>query len=733
MNASRLRQAIIRAAFPLMLAGGVLTAASIWALATRGLHADYRLEAFVASSDPAYERLRAFMAEFTSNEFTLVAIHSSQPFDANTEAVLQDAVARLRKIPTVERASALTDIPAFVRATAGERLYAHPLLAGNLISRDRKTVAILCQMSAEDAGGAQRRAAVARLKIVTDDLRQIYPEREFILTGPYVTLIDMYAYVDRDLKVFALLALGLMLVTLGAVFRRVGPMLYAGAVGAAAILVTLGATIALGIVSSLITQMLVILIIVLAVANCVHLAVAARESRLALPEAAPASRFERTLGHMLAPCCAVMLTTAAGFGSVCISEIAPVRRFGALMVLGLAIALVLALAGVGPLHRGAHPGARHDRLADGLGWIAGWAERHRRIWALGFALVVAGAAWGIPRLRFESDFVKNFRPQSEVRRGYRFIEKNLTPLGSVEIVIRRADGGAIATLDAARKTDTLGRAVVAEHEAVRHALTLWDLLTLAVPTAPVADADVQARLGLLRMWPGGAGLRRNFLNDAGDALRINLRCLEGYDVNEKLRICAAIERQAGAVFGAGYTVEVTGLYYFYARLVAGLLRDQYRALGITILAITLVIGLMLRSARWTLVAMIINLLPVVVCLGVMGWLRIPVNMTTAMMLSATLGIAVDDTLHYIWRYRREAAGAVGASLALNRTHRSVGQACVFTTVVIAGGFSILTCSAFLPTAYFGGLVGFTMFVALAADLVLLPVLIRTFIKAEPPA
>jgi predicted RND superfamily exporter protein len=396
MNASRLRQAIIRAAVPLMLAGGVLTAASIWALATRGLHADYRLEAFVASSDPAYERLRAFMAEFTSNEFALVAIHSSQPFDANTEAVLQDAVARLRKIPTVERASALTDIPAFVRATAGERLYAHPLLAGNLISRDRKTVAILCQMSAEDAGGAQRRAAVARLKIVTDDLRQIYPEREFILTGPYVTLIDMYAYVDRDLKVFALLALGLMLVTLGAVFRRVGPMLYAGAVGAAAILVTLGATIALGIVSSLITQMLVILIIVLAVANCVHLAVAARESRLALPEAAPASRFERTLGHMLAPCCAVMLTTAAGFGSVCISEIAPVRRFGALMVLGLAIALVLALAGVGPLHRGAHPGARHDRLADGLGWIAGWAERHRRIWALGFALVVAGAAWEFP-------------------------------------------------------------------------------------------------------------------------------------------------------------------------------------------------------------------------------------------------------------------------------------------------------------------------------------------------
>jgi len=149
--------------------------------------------------------------------------------------------------------------------------------------------------------------------------------------------------------------------------------------------------------------------------------------------------------------------------------------------------------------------------------------------------------------------------------------------------------------------------------------------------------------------------------------------------------------------------------------------------------------------------MIPNLLPILFCLGAMGWADIPVNMTTAMMLSVTLGISVDSTIHYLWRYRTELAhfresgprraapsssapGRVAPNrpnpdhirAALQATSRSVGRACFFTTVVITCGFWILLLSQFLPTAYFGGLVGFTMLGALAADLVLLPALISRF-------
>ena len=133
----------------------------------------------------------------------------------------------------------------------------------------------------------------------------------------------------------------------------------------------------------------------------------------------------------------------------------------------------------------------------------------------------------------------------------------------------------------------------------------------------------------------------------------------------------------------------------------------------------------MRSWRVAAVAMIPNLLPVVFCLGAMGWSGIPVNLTTALMLSVTFGIAVDDTLHYLWRFREALADSGDYRVAMVTTHAGVGRACVFTTVVIAGGFWILVLSEFLPTAYFGGLVGFTMLATLAADLVLLPALLTT--------
>lgn len=341
------------------------------------------------------------------------------------------------------------------------------------------------------------------------------------------------------------------------------------------------------------------------------------------------------------------------------------------------------------------------------------------VFVFGVGVAACGASW----LRFESDFVKNFRPESEVRRGYHFIERYLSPLGSVEVIVRRADGGSIATAANLATARALGDEIVGRFAMVRKALTLADPLTLVGEGLPESDLGVGSRLAMFRGLETGKGILRNFINDAGDALRINLRCVEGFDVDAKLRACEEIESLAVARFGPGYNVEVTGLYHFYAKLVSNLLRDQYQSLGLTVAAITGIVWIVLRSVKLTVIVIAVNIAPVVICLGAMGWMSIPVNMTTAMVLSVTLGIAVDGSLHYIWRLRREYAFCGDLDEAIRRSHAGVGRACVFTTVVITGGFSILLFSRFLPTAYFGGLVGFTMLAALAAALVLLPSLI----------
>ena len=712
----------------------VALAAAVLLLVRPGLKHDYRLEAFVAAVDESYRTFRSFMDEFSSNEVAIIAIRSGDALSPASQQLAGELIERVRGIGAVQNVVAVAAFPKTARLLLGERLYTHPLVQDTLLSGDRRTAAIITQMAGETGSGAERRTTVAQLKSIVGQARTTHPDVEMHLAGPYVTLIDMYAYVDRDLLIFSVAAFALLMATLWAVFRGAPPMVYAMAVSVTATVVTLALSIVLGIVASLITQMIVILVTVLAVATCVHLAVAAEEIGLRRPGASWRDLAAATLGRMLRPCTAVIVTTAAGFGSVCISRISPIRSFGVLMVLGLLIALVLALAACVALIRrqtrdhprpAPTPDVAVSGLSGALSRLGLWVCGHRAAVMAGCLALAVVCAWGTRELRFESDFVKNFRPESDVRRAYEFVDRHLTPVGSVELVVRRRDGTPLVTGSVIRKAHRLGQRIVERFPSMRKALTLADVLTDGATPLPADSAAVAARLTWARALFGD-DLLRGFVNADRTAIRINLRAVEGVNVGEKLRIDDGIRRMTGAAFGDGYTVTVTGLYHFYAQLVSGLLRDQYRSFALTLPAVFVVLLVAFRSPRLAVLAMIPNLLPILLCIGVMGWARIPVNMTTAMMLSVSFGIAVDDAVHYLWRFRHEFDRSGDYRAAMAATHGSVGRACVFTTVVIAGGFWILVLSQFLPTAYFGALIAVTMAGALAADLLLLPVLILLF-------
>ena len=690
-----------------------------------GLRKDYTLEAFVATGDESYAIFRRFMDEFVSNEFALVAVQTDNALSDESLEILSGLVEHLRALDAVERVTAVTELPKAVRWLWADKLTTHPLVERNLLSRDGRTAAILLQMAGERTKGSQRKRVVGELRRIVTAARQAHGQARIILAGPYVTLIDMYEYVDRDLVNFSAAAFALLGVMLWLIFRRPGPVVFAIGCGLAATFCGLAVGVVLDLSMSLIVQMIVLLVTVLTVANCVHLAVAADEdaSQWTVSTLQP---IHRTLDRMWKPCTAVILTTAAGFASVTISQITPVRTFGWLMVAGLLIGLVYSLATAPVLGSGRAAGRSFEvstRLGRQLTAAASLSLRRPGTVVAAFAVVTAAIAAGIPLVGFESDFVRNFRPGSVVRLCYGSIEEHHTPLGSVEIVVRKADGGSILTPENLRRARELGDKIVVQYgHIIKKAMTLADMLTLGAEDLPTNRFMLQARLAAASSAMGEGALR-NFLSADRTALRINLRATEGVTVQEKLRVCAGIERSAREVFGDGYDVTVTGLYAFYATLVGNLVRDQYRSFSLAVPAVFIVFAILMRSIRIAAIAMVPNLLPVAICLGTMAWLGIPINMTTMMMLSVVFGIAVDDTLHYLWRCRTEFAAYGRYEDAITASHRSVGRACLFTTIVIAGGFWILTLSQFLPTAYFGGLVGYTMLAALATDLLLLPVLI----------
>jgi len=168
------------------------------------------------------------------------------------------------------------------------------------------------------------------------------------------------------------------------------------------------------------------------------------------------------------------------------------------------------------------------------------------------------------------------------------------------------------------------------------------------------------------------------------------------------------------------------LLVLYNNMLQSLFNSQILTLGITLLALMGMFLLLFRSLKVALIAIFPNLLSIVMVLGVMGWLNIPLDMMTITIAAISVGIAVDDTIHYIHRFKHEFKIDGRYLQTMYRCHASIGYAIYYTSLTIIIGFSILVLSNFIPSIYFGLLTGLAMFTALIAALTLLPELIIFF-------
>jgi predicted RND superfamily exporter protein len=173
-------------------------------------------------------------------------------------------------------------------------------------------------------------------------------------------------------------------------------------------------------------------------------------------------------------------------------------------------------------------------------------------------------------------------------------------------------------------------------------------------------------------------------------------------------------------------VHLTGLLVLYNNMLQSLFRSQILTLGIVVGALLGMFCILFKSLTVALIAVVPNLLAVGVVLGFMGWLNIPLDMMTITIAAISMGIAVDNTIHYTYRFKKEFAINGEYMKTLHLCHESIGYAMYYTSVTIIIGFSILILSNFLPTIYFGLLTGLAMFIALFASLTLLPQLLVVF-------
>jgi len=169
--------------------------------------------------------------------------------------------------------------------------------------------------------------------------------------------------------------------------------------------------------------------------------------------------------------------------------------------------------------------------------------------------------------------------------------------------------------------------------------------------------------------------------------------------------------------------HLTGLLVLYNNMLQSLFASQILTLGIVVVALLGMFWILFRSVKVALIAIVPNLLAVGVVLGFMGWLNIALDMMTITIAAISMGIAVDNTIHYIYRFKKEFLSNWDYVKTLHLCHGSIGYAMYYTSITIIFGFSILVLSNFLPSIYFGLLTGLAMLVALFASLTLLPQLL----------
>ena len=575
-----------------------------------------------------------------------------------------------------------------------------------------------------------------------------------VLGGVSMIADDMITFIRNDLVTFGLGVFVFLVAMLAIVFRAIRWVVLPLASCFFAGLSMMGLLGLAGWQVTVISSNFISLMLILTMSMNVHLVVRHRQLVRDHPELAHPARVLMTMQKMFWPCLYTALTTILAFGSLVLSSIKPVIDFGWMMSLGLVVTFAVSfllfpslLAVLGPAQKGESASVPGLKFTATLSRIT--AQRGRLVITTSLALAILGGI-GITRLEVENSFINYFGKDTEIYRGLKLIDRELGGTTPLDVIVRFEPEPEIAATDESDDDLALLLGSVSQGDPVDYWFTprkiktvsmVHDFLESRYGVGQVLSLASLIRVGesiskapfdtfelavLYKRMPDDlkAALLSPYVSIERDEMRLTARIRDSLpDLRRNVllqEIQSGLEKELNLEPEA---FQVSGLVVLYNNMLQSLFSSQIMSLGVVMLGIALMLLILFRSLRLAVIGMAPNLLAAAIILGVMGWARIPLDMMTITIASITLGIAVDNSIHYIYRFRSE-IGRVGDYVeTLHYCHANIGRAIFYTAITIIAGFSILVLSNFLPTIYFGVFTALGMAMALLASLTLLPRLI----------
>lgn len=464
-----------------------------------------------------------------------------------------------------------------------------------------------------------------------------------------------------------------------------------------------------------------------------------------------------TLNQMLMPCLLATLTTAIAFLSLILGDIKPVIEFGKMMTVGMIFAFIFTFTFLPSAMKLAVKSSESsskdfiNKIPNKLGILA--IRRGKQVGAF-FIVVSISMIFGISKLEVENRFIDYFSPETEIYQGMLLLDQELGGTATLDILIEQPSEEIFDEFDF--DGDELFEDDLFADESSEVSGYWWNATSLSKLEDIHDYLDDIPEMGKVLSVASGIKLARmiNDDNDLNDLELALLRSLLPEDIKQtllysyinqddsKVRISARVLESAQTLnrnellekinfdLVDKFNLEpdqfkVTGLAVLYNNMLQSLFSSQIKSLGLVFAAIGIMLLIIFRSIKITLIALTPNLITAGSVLGLLGILNIPLDIMTITVAAISVGMAVDNTIHYLYRYKTEAANInITNDQRVLNSHDSVGRAVFYTATTIAAGFSIFALSSFTPTVLFGLFTAFALMISFFASLTLLPFLLK---------
>lgn len=727
----------------------VLTAFFGWQL--RNISFDYDFEKFFPKGDAETKFFYDYRDRFESdNDFLLIAIENSAGvFEEDFIKELDQYTKDVETAEHVQYARSITnasygtsfgklkpyiDLSDFDRKRDSSAVYSHKELLNSIVAPNGKSV---CVFVRHDDFISQKKS-----DILIEGIKNIGEKYDFERIRIGGRTIGQQYYIHQmstEMGIFAGLSAFLVIIFLIIAFRSAWGVFVPIIVIFSSLIWIVGGMTLFGEPINIILIVLPLIMFVVAMSDVIHFVSryldGVREENNTYRAIMVAIK-EVGMATLL-----TSITTSIGFFSLYFVRVQPIQVFGITMGIGVLLAFILTFATL-PFLFYIFPGPKFVRKkSDNHFWKKylekgfTWTINNKKTILLVTLIFVVISGIGLSKVKTNIYLMDDMNPEEELKKDFDFIDLNFGGVRPFELAVEQTDSTKnIWNLESVQYLDTVSQYIESNYGAtVKNALPMWVKIANRTKHHGLSEYEVvpssKKKLKTLRRnlrSAGGGKFVNLFIDSTQMFTRISgsmpdLGNLKVGELNDDLNgYLATVEQKSGLKF------RITGTAHLMDKNMEYLSVSLVKGLAVSILIVALIIGLIYRSIPILLISMVPNILPLLFIGGLMGYLGIELKTSTAIIFTIGFGIAVDDTIHFLGKFKHELMKGKTTAFALRRSYMTTGKAMILTSLILCAGFLMLTFSSFMGTHNLGLLLSTTLLFALIADLTLLPILLLIF-------